>query len=106
MMSFIENLICTLFLYIKKTCINVLLQICWTNVRREYSRDIAEVMLNTTFCCPLVVLVICLNIFKTFMFRTTILRQYMLHPCHVVSQLCQAMAAARVVVICHQFSAV
>lgn len=28
----------------------------------------------------------------------------MLYPCHVVSQLCQAMAAARVVVICHQFS--
>lgn len=92
------------FFILKKTCINGLLQICWTNVRREYSRDIAEVVVNPTFWCPLVVLLICLRIFKTFMFRTTILRQYMLHLCHVVSKLCQAMAAARVVVICHQFS--
>lgn len=56
MMRFIANLICTEFLYIKKTCINVLLQICWTNVRREYSRDIAELMLNQIFCCLLAVL--------------------------------------------------
>lgn len=90
--------------FIIKKGVNFLLQICYINMRREYSRDIAEVIVNPTFCCPLVVLLICLSIFKTFMFRTTILRPFMLHPCRVVSQLCQAMAAARVVVICHQFS--
>lgn len=104
MMSFIANLICTLFLYIKKNCINVLVRSCQTYVRREYSWDVTDVAVKPTFHCPLVLL-ISLNIFKRFMFRTTVLREYMLHLCHVVSQLCQIMAGVRVVVVfCQQSS--
>lgn len=84
MMSFIANLICTLSLYMKKTvhkcaCAK-LLDWCMKRIQLGCNRGSSKTTLLFSSSC----LLISLNIFKRFMFRTTILKEYVTSmPCGI-----------------------
>lgn len=99
MMNFIANLICTLFLYIKKTlhkrsCAK-LLDWCKKTIQLGRNRGSSKTNLLLSSCCAIVIF----KYLQKAYVRTATLREYMLHLYHVVSRLCQTMAGARVVVI-------